>query len=205
LADNFGKITTKTMAKKYFVVHFSGHGDLRKVGLRHDEVFNYLAPLLSLGDVSRFSFWSGLGKKSSEEVAANVFNIMKGYAGGDITNVTFIIHGYSAGGITALHFATLVPDSQISYIALSDAAFYKGDTDYLMTSPGKFGRLNENYYQTLENKPTVSEIHNKVLGYTNIEVTGLSRYSFKSYHDQAVGKADILIFDKMKNIISADK
>ena len=33
----------------------------------------------------------------------------------------------------------LVPNSQIVYIALSDAAFYRGDTDYLMRTPGSQG------------------------------------------------------------------
>ena len=101
--------------------------------------FRNFAPLLNLGDVSRFAFYAGLGRTESEKVAHIVKGIADGYNGGSSDGITFIIHGYSAGGITALHFAYLVPNSQIVYIALSDAAFYRGDTDYLMRTPGSQG------------------------------------------------------------------
>jgi hypothetical protein len=190
------------MAKKYFVVHFSGHGETRKAGQRDNSTFNNLAPLLSLRqDVSRFSFWAGLGDKSSKDVANKVYSEAKAYAGGSIDDITFIIHGYSAGGVTALHFAYLIPNDQIVYIGLSDAAFYRNDTDYLMQNPGSTAyHSSDNYYQIRENKS-----HQKVFGFTNIEVRApnLSPGSFSTYHTQAVNYADGKIFDKMKSIIQS--
>ena len=196
------------MAKKYFLVHFSGHGKPELQGERDQTAFRNLAPLLTFGDVSRFAFYAGLGKKKSQEVARKVKGIVDGYNGGSSDGITFIIHGYSAGGITALHFASLVPDSQIVYIALSDAAFYRGDTDYLMNTPGSQGYyLNENYYQTYENSASVDEIHDRITatGWKNRLVLLGGKWPFKNnYHDRAVAEADAESFATMQDIIKKD-
>ena len=185
------------MAKKYFLVHFSGHGDPNLQGQRDTDAFRNFAELLNLGDVSRFAFYAGLGKAKSEEVARSVKGIADGYNGGDTNGITFIIHGYSAGGITALIFASLVPASQIVYIALADAAFYRGETEYLRTSTAPLAYyLNENYFQIYENSPNNNEIHNEMTatGWINKQIPWERGWGWNpKYHKRAVIAADKVI------------
>jgi hypothetical protein len=55
------------MAKKYFLVHFSGHGEPKLQGERDASAFRNLSPLLQLGqDVSRFAFYAGVRPENSK-------------------------------------------------------------------------------------------------------------------------------------------
>lgn len=196
------------MARKYFIVHFSGHGDPSMCGKRDPSYFAKLAPLLKAGDVSRFSYFAGLGLESSDRVATQVMGAIEGYNGGSIEGVTFLIHGYSAGGITALRFAFRVPDRQIAYIGLSDAAFYRDETDFLMNFPGSTAyQDNENYYQIYQNSYRVPEIHSKVTaeGWRNYEMPkSQAPWTASNMHIAAIRWAEPQVFNRMKSIISND-
>lgn len=188
------------MGKKYFVVHFSGHGDLKLQGTRDHKAFRDLASLLECGDVSRFCFYAGLGVDASKRVARGVLGIIRGWAG-KTDDVTFIIHGFSAGGVTALHFARWIPDHQIAYIALSDAAFMRDESDDLMLDPGSRAYyLNENYYQRYDQSSRSREIHGPISasGWKNIPVL---LPLVLNPHAAAVAAADRDIFETMKQIV----
>lgn len=192
------------MGKKYFVVNFAGHGDLKLQGTRDHGAFQNMAPLLACGDVSRFCFYAGLGVRASQRVAQGVLGIIRGWAG-RIDDATFIIHGYSAGGITALHFASLIPDAQIVYLALSDAAFMRDESDHLMAQPGSEAYyLNENYYQTYDNSRQRREIHGRVSAprWRNIPVL---LQSSRNPHTAAVQAAAGDVFEVMKEIVFTDR
>jgi len=197
------------MAKKYYLVTFSGHNDPKIQGKRDHNAFRNLAPLLHLGqDVSRFAFYAGLGEEESKRVALEVNGTIDGYAGGSTDGITFIIHGYSAGGITALYFAMRIPDAQIVYIALADAAFYRRETDKLMREPGSLAYyLNENYYQTYENNQREDEIHDRITadGWKNKAILLQFSWLKPDYHRRAVDAANDEIFATMKEIISAGR
>ena len=197
---------------KYFVVDFAGHNRSENCGKRNHTAFANLKPLVDLGDsvgndVSRFAYWSGFGitgTNGSDRVAHSVMADILGYNGGDINGVTFIIHGYSAGGITALQFALYVPNAQIVYIALSDAAFYAGESDFFMIDPGSTAYyLNENYYQLNDRSPKNPEIHGMVIAqnWQNYDLTIPNPGWFENTHDTAVRMSDGMAFAKMQDII----
>jgi hypothetical protein len=138
--------------------------------------------------------------RASQRVASGVLGIIRGWAG-SIDNVTFIIHGFSAGGITALHFARWIPDNQIVYLALSDAAFMRDESDDLMLDPGSCAYyLNENYYQSYDNSSKSREIHGRVSasGWKNIPVL---LPLMLNPHTAAVAAADRDIFATMQQVV----
>lgn len=195
------------MGKRYFVVHFSGHGKPKLNGARDQQAFGNLSGLLALGDVSRFCFYAGLGP-ASREVATNVLGIARGYAGSGADAVTYIVHGYSAGGITALHFAQKLPPRQLVYIGLSDVAFMRGESDSLMTTPGAAGyHASDNYYQTVDNAPSRAEIHGKISspGWSNQVVAVSGGWFSGSPHDQAVRYGDKQIYEAMADVIRKNR
>ncbi len=197
------------MAKKYFIVHFSGHGDPAKIGQRDNVAFNRFSPVMDLKkDVSRFCFWSGLSPKQHSDIADKARLEIISYNGGDISNIIFLIHGYSAGGVTALFFAKLIPEKQIACIVLSDAAFQKGETDNLRLNPGCHAYIsNDNYYQTFDNSPSSTEVHDRINGFTNIPLIRLqtSWIGDNEYHKQACNYGFDQAIIRMKYIVIYDK
>ncbi|MBL8311619.1 MAG: hypothetical protein JNL19_14455 [Burkholderiales bacterium] len=203
------------MATIYFVVTFSGHNDPKRSGTRNNAGFAYLAPLLQEGarEVSRFAFFAGLGLTDSNRVAESVLATTRSYfateyRGRSFSDLRFLIYGASAGGITALSFALKVPDSQIAYIGLADAAFYRGETDQFMTNPGSrayFG--NENFFQTWQNNPDEPEIHGPVKGFTNTDMTNTLTHKEVAGdpHVACIQRAVPICLNSMKAVIRSDR
>lgn len=203
------------MATIYYVVTFAGHNDKRKAGIRNPVEFADLAPLIAAGsgNVSRFAFMAGVGKTSSQVVARDVLTIAQQYfateyPGKAFSDVRFLVYGASAGGITALTFAGMVPDIQIGYIGLADAAFYRGDSDSFMGAPGSHAFFkNENFFQVYQNSPSESEIHGEVRGFTNIDLTNrLTLAQIKADpHVAAIKLAYVTVKESMIELIRSDR
>jgi hypothetical protein len=203
------------MATIYYVVTFAGHGDPKNAGIRNPAGFAKLAPLIAAGsgNVTRFAFMAGVGKISSQTVARNVLTIAQQYfateyRGKAFSDVRFLVYGSSSGGITALTFAGLVPDTQIGYIGLADAAFHRGETDFFMKAPGSRAFFkNENFWQGYQNFPSEPEIHGEVSGFNNIDLTNrLTSMQVKADpHVAAIELAGPTIKASMIELIRSDR
>jgi hypothetical protein len=113
---------------------------------------------------------AALGEGANKELAKSVLT-------GEIAACSdddwfYLVTGYSSGGVSALHTARRINELKLNlyYVGLSDAAFQRGESDYLLTQPGVTAKYKKNYYQTKENDPVVSEIHNAVTGFSNFNL-----------------------------------
>ena len=107
-----------------------------------------------------------------------------------VPNPIYLITGFSSGGTSALYFARAIasmPNAEIGYIGLADAAFYKGESEDLMKMPRVSAKYPKNYYQTKGNAPDVAEMHGQVDGFTNFNLNAMvTATSIAAEHEQAV-------------------
>ena len=118
---------------------------------------------------------------------------------GNALERVFLITGYSAGGVSAMHMARLLKANTfpIFYIGLADAAFQRNESEYLMSTAGFTAKYMKNYYQTKENQPDVSEIHDEVLGFSNFNLNdNVAKES--EFHKSAIKVANDRMFDDVK-------
>jgi pimeloyl-ACP methyl ester carboxylesterase len=128
----------------------------------------------------------------------------------DFSDCRFILFGTSAGAISALALASIIPDAQIAYIGLADAAFYDNDSSFLMKTPLSRGYFaNENYYQTADRLPWNNEIHGTVAGFNNRNLTASLSWSARNTghgaHDEAVNKSVAPASATIKRCIDSDR
>ncbi|MCA9008715.1 MAG: hypothetical protein KDB01_03160 [Planctomycetaceae bacterium] len=99
----------------------------------------------------------------------------------------FLITGYSSGGVTAIHMGRYLTEQNLNvfYVGLADAAFQRGESDYLRLKSGVKGKYLKNYYQTLENNESNPEIHDTVDGFSPFNLDSQVRGS-ANFHDAAV-------------------
>lgn len=131
-------------------------------------------------------FNAALGENANKALAKKVLTSIN-LACAEDEEQFFLVTGYSSGGVTALHMAQslLALKLNVYYIGLADAAFQRGESDYLMTKPGVASvKYKKNYYQTKENDPTNPEIHDTVDGFTPFDLTG--QVSDGNAHQDAV-------------------
>ena len=108
-----------------------------------------------------------------------------------VPNPRYLITGYSSGGTSALYFAraiAVMPNTEIGYIGLADAAFYPKESDGLMKMPLVSAKYRKNYYQTKGNAPDVREIHGRIeVDFNNYDLNPwVTTTSSAEAHDQAV-------------------
>jgi hypothetical protein len=128
-----------------------------------------------------YDFNSALNPSTARTVASDLYATIVGDSqrwakavNKPAPDLVFLITGYSAGGVTALTFGQLIKTNrqEVMYIGLSDPAFQRGESDDLMQAPGVSAKYMKNYYQTLENDPAVTEIHDAVAGFANFNLDG---------------------------------
>lgn len=99
----------------------------------------------------------------------------------------FLVTGYSSGGISAIHMARHLNKLELNvfYVGLADAAFLRGDSDYLLKQSGVRATYPKNYYQTRENDPANPEIHDDVVGFKKFDLSSQLPAN-ADFHESAV-------------------
>jgi hypothetical protein len=208
------------MTTKYFIVSVRGQPKASLTGTRDDDAFMNMAKFQTAGsEVTRYAFWAKWGWQANETWATSTLQgVMKAdfarfYPGEDFSSVRFIFFGASAGAISVLALAYHVPDSQIAYIGLADAAFYAGDSAFLQVNPLSKGYFaNENYFQTADQHGPFSskEIHGPVAApFANFDMTAslgsIARNTGGGAHGECVNLATPKISLKISECIRGDR
>ena len=208
------------MSTKFFVVSVRGQPKAGLTGTRDQEAFMNMAKFQTPGsEVTRYAFWAKWGWQPNLTWATSILQgVMKVdfanfYPGEDFSSVRFVFFGASAGAISVLALASLLPDSQIAYIGLADAAFYADDSAFLQTSPGSKGYFaNENYFQTADQHGLYStkEIHGSVASpFTNVDLTTslktIAQKTGYGAHSECVNLATPKISLKISECIRSDR
>lgn len=171
-------------------------------------------------------FWcvdwnAGLALEDHYRVADKVYTdiVTNGFIGQQTEprELFFIITGYSAGGISALYMAQYLsvpwsgaPRGNVLLLGLADAAFQRGETDFLMRVPGIIdpAAWKLNYFQVKENHPDIREVKGRIDGFENhmVKVTtpdDLIGIFQDSPHEQAIRAGNNAIFEKIGGVVQA--
>lgn len=121
--------------------------------------------------VAVLDYNAGLGEGANKVLAGKIMGSLN-LACSENDEQIFLVTGYSSGGISAIHMALALNRAKqnVFYVGLSDAAFQRNESDYLLKSSGVVAKYRKNYYQTKENDPTNPEIHDEVAGFTNFNL-----------------------------------
>lgn len=207
------------MATKFFIVSVRGQPNAALTGARDREAFDQMMTFKTQDrEVTRYAYWAKWGWTANETWATATLGLIKTdfatfYPGEDFSLARFIFAGASAGGISVLALANILPNSQIAYIGLADAAFYANDSAFLQGLPtGKGYFASENFFQTADQGAFYpsKEIHGEVAApFTNTDLTPslgwTARQTGRGAHAECVNLATKQIVLKIKECIHSDR
>jgi hypothetical protein len=183
------------MAKAFVCLNFYGHGDPAVAGLpataapfgaffrsqgriirrgatlRAVSASRIGCPQVAGKKLAVFDYNAALGEEANKSLPAKLITgeIAKC---SDEDQLFYMITGFSSGGVTAIHVAAHLAriGAKVVYVGLSDSAFQRNESDYLMLNSGVRADYMKNDFQTLENDPKNPEIHDAVAGFTNFNL-----------------------------------